>query len=147
MLEADVTRFSPGGRDVTAGGIKWARRPVPASSERVMAAAAVARPAGCRQRRSRRQRRARTGCRRRRRSKTGTAPGASARSSAAPPRPVSDQPPRPPGEPRSWGWDTEERPGGRSAATPPDQTPHSLSTRRGRNRKTGLDGIIFSLNN
>lgn len=138
----DVTWFSPGGWDVTAGVIKCQRRPVLASCKWVMAAAAVARPAGCRQRCSRRQRRAQTGCRRRRRSRTETAPGASAHSSAVPPRPGSDPPPRPPGEPRSWGWDTEERPAGRSVATPPDQTPHSLSTRRVRNRKRGQIGLF-----
>lgn len=116
-------------------GNKRGRSVWSASNKQVMVVGAVARRASCRQRCSRRLHRAQTGCRRRRRSKTGTAPGVSARSSAARPHPASDRPPPLPGEPQSSGWGTEGRPGGRTAATLPDQTPHSLWADRWWGRK------------
>lgn len=101
-----------------------------ASNEQFMVVGAVAHRASCRQKCSRRWRRAQTGCRHRRRSKTGTAPGVSARSSAAQPHPASDRPPPLPDEPQSSGWGTAGRPGGKTAATLLDQTPHSLQADR-----------------
>lgn len=91
-----------------------------------MVAGAVVRQVSCKQKCSRRQRRKQIRCRRRRRSRTRSAAAASARSSVTPPRPASGRPTPHPGEPRSSDSGTGGRPGGRTSATPLDQTPRSL---------------------
>ena len=106
-----------------------------ASKEQLMVQGEFAHQAGCRRKCSRIQRRAQTKCRHRKISKTETAPGVAARSSAGLPRPVSGPPPLPPGEPQSWGWGTEGRPEGRTAATLLDQTQRSLSRVKKRKRQ------------
>lgn len=106
-----------------------------------MVAGEVVRPVSCKQKCSRRQRRQQTRRRHRRRSRTRSAAAAAARSSVTPPRPASGRPTPHPGGPRSSDWGTEGRPGGRTSATPLDQTPHSL---RGRQREQNQRELIFS---
>lgn len=95
-----------------------------------MVVGAVAHQAGCRQKCSRKQRRAQTRCRHRKISKTGIAPGAAAHSSAEQPHQASGRPPLLPGELQSWDSGMEERPEGRTGAILLDQTLHSLWTER-----------------
>lgn len=92
----------------------------------VMVVGAVARQANYRQRYSRKQHRAQTGCRHRRRSRTVSAPAVSAHSCVEPPHQESDPPPHPPGGQQSSGWDMEEKLEDKTAATQPDQTQRSL---------------------
>ncbi len=107
-----------------------------ASNKQVRVAGVVSHQASYRRRCSRRRHRAQTRCRHRRRSKKGTAPGVAARSSAGPRHPASDRPTPLPDGLQSWDWGREGRPEGRTAATPPDQTLHSLWADRG--RKTSI---------